>query len=371
MSTSTPPALRLGTRRSALATTQSTTVAQAITAATGREVELVEIVTLGDTSSAALTQIGGTGVFVTALRAALLDGSIDLAVHSLKDLPTAPEPGLVVAAVPARHDPRDALVARDGLTLGELPAGSRIGTGSPRRAAQLLALGLGLEPEPVRGNVGTRMAMVADGHLDAVVLALAGLARLGRQDEVTEVIDPLQVLPAPGQGALAVECRSADHQLVDLLAVLDDPDTRAAVTAERALLAALEAGCTAPVGALAEVVEDVDGGLEISLRALVASADGAVVLRQSLVGPADDPDALGVRLATLLLEDGAADLVPADLVPADLVPGDLVPADLVPGDGVPAAAPTDPPPGARPPVDPPRPAPAHPSDDQHSPERAP
>lgn len=310
MTTLPPPvALRLGTRRSALATTQSQTVADALTAATGRAVELVEVTTLGDTSSEHLTQIGGTGVFVTALRAALLEGSIDLAVHSLKDLPTADEPGLVLAAVPLREDPRDALVARDGLTLGELPAGARIGTGSPRRAAQLLALGLGHAPEPVRGNVDTRVAMVTDGTLDAVVLARAGLLRLGREHQVTEVLDPLQVLPAPGQGALAVECRGADHQLVELLQVLEDPDTRAAVTAERALLAALEAGCTAPVGALAEVVEGADGGLEISLRAVVASPDGAVVLRQSLVGPADDPVGLGLRLATLLLEDGAAALV--------------------------------------------------------------
>ncbi len=305
----TPPALRLGTRRSALATTQSQTVADALTAATGRAVELVEVTTLGDTSSEHLTQIGGTGVFVTALRAALLDGSIDLAVHSLKDLPTADEPGLVLAAVPQREDPRDALVARDGLTLGELPGGARIGTGSPRRAAQLLALGLGHEPEPVRGNVDTRVAMVTDGKLDAVVLARAGLLRLGREHLVTEVLDPLQVLPAPGQGALAVECRGADHQLVELLQVLEHADSRAAVTAERALLAALEAGCTAPVGALAEVVEGADGGLEISLRAVVAAPDGSVVLRQSLVGPADDPAGLGRRLAALLLEDGAAALV--------------------------------------------------------------
>ena len=305
----TPPALRLGTRRSALATTQSQTVADALTAATGRAVELVEVTTLGDTSSEHLTQIGGTGVFVTALRAALLEGSIDLAVHSLKDLPTADEPGLVLAAVPLREDPRDALVARDGLTLGELPVGARIGTGSPRRAAQLLALGLGHQPEPVRGNVDTRLAMVTDGRLDAVVLARAGLLRLGREHQVTEVLDPLQVLPAPGQGALAIECRGADHQLVELLQVLEDPDARAAVTAERALLAALEAGCTAPVGALAEVVESADGGLEISLRAVVAAPDGTVVLRQSLVGPADDPTGLGRRLAALLLEDGAAELV--------------------------------------------------------------
>lgn len=320
MTLTTPPALRLGTRRSALATTQSQTIADALREATGREVELVEVTTLGDTSNEHLTTIGGTGVFVTALRSALLEGSIDFAVHSLKDLPTADAPGLVLAAIPVREDPRDVLVARDGLTLGELPAGARIGTGSPRRAAQLLALGLGHVPEPVRGNVDSRLAMVADGRIDAVVLAQAGLVRLGRAAEATEVIDPMQVLPAPGQGALAVECRSADQQLVELLAVLDDADTRTAVSAERALLAALEAGCTAPVGALAEVVEDVDGGLEISLRAIVAAPDGSLMLRQSLVGAADDPVGLGHRLAALLLDDGAADLVAAATLSTPDVP---------------------------------------------------
>lgn len=306
-----PLPLRLGTRRSRLATTQSQAVADALTVATGRAVELVEVTTFGDTSTAALTQIGGTGVFVTALRTALLEGRIDLAVHSLKDLPTAPAPGLVVAAVPRREDPRDVLVARDGLTLGELPTGARIGTGAPRRAAQLLALGLGLEPVAVRGNVDTRLALVGSGAVDAVVLARAGLLRLGRAGEGTEVLDPLQVLPAPGQGALAVECRAADHQLVELLSTLDDADARVAVTAERTLLAGLEAGCTAPVGALAEVVEAADGELEVSLRAVVAAPDGSAVLRQSLVGPASDPAHVGRRLATLLLGEGAADLVDA------------------------------------------------------------
>ncbi|MCW2501230.1 MAG: porphobilinogen deaminase, partial [Frankiales bacterium] len=199
-------ALRLGTRASALALTQSGHVADALRAL-GHDVELVHITTHGDTSSAAIAQLGGTGVFVTALRDALLAGEVDLAVHSYKDLPTAPADGLVIAAVPPRQDARDALVARDGLTLGELPTGARVGTGSPRRTAQLRALGMGLEVVPVRGNVDTRIGRVAPGDLDAVVLARAGLARLGRLDEVTETLDPLQVLPAPAQGALAVECR--------------------------------------------------------------------------------------------------------------------------------------------------------------------
>jgi hydroxymethylbilane synthase len=206
-----------------------------------------------------------------------------------------------------REDSRDVLVARDGLTLGELPAGSVIGTGSPRRTAQIAALGLGVEIRPIRGNVDTRIGFVSSGALDAVVLARAGLARLGRLGEATEVIDPIQVLPAPGQGALAVECRSDRDDVVAAVSVLDNPDTRACVAAERSLLATLEAGCTAPVGALAEVVEG-DDGLELSLRAFAGSEDGSVELRRSLVGPYGEPEDLGSRLARILLEDGAADL---------------------------------------------------------------
>lgn len=298
--------LRLGTRRSRLATTQSQWVADQLETA-GHEVELVEITTEGDVSAQALTAIGGTGVFASAIRRALLDGRIDVAVHSLKDLPTAPEPGLTIAAVPVREDSRDVLVARDGLTLGELPPGSVVGTGSPRRAAQLAALGLGLEIRPIRGNVDTRIGFVTEGLLDAVVLARAGLSRLDRLGDATEVIDPIQVLPAPGQGALAVECRSDRADVLDAVASLDDADTRAAVTAERALLRALEAGCTAPVGALAEVVEG-DDGLELSLRAFAGSDDGTIELRRSLVGPYTEPEALGARLAQILLDDGAADI---------------------------------------------------------------
>ncbi|MDI2130356.1 hydroxymethylbilane synthase [Yinghuangia seranimata] len=304
--------LRLGTRRSALAMAQSGHVAKALTEATGRAVELVEITTYGDTSREHLAQIGGTGVFVSALRDALLDGSIDFAVHSLKDLPTAEPEGLVLAAVPPRQDPRDALIARDGLTLGELPPGSRIGTGSPRRAAQLRALGLGHEIVPIRGNVDTRIGYVTSGEIDAVVLAKAGLARLGRADEATEVLDPLQMLPAPGQGALAVECASSDAALAELLAVLDDPDTRAAVLAERMLLAELEAGCSAPVGALADVSVGESGGVEVTelyLRAVVASEDGTMNVRLSATGPLDEAASLGRSLAAEMLARGAAGLM--------------------------------------------------------------
>ena len=297
--------LRLGTRRSALALAQAGGVAATILALLGREVEIVEITTRGDVDPAALTQIGGTGVFVTALRDALYDGRIDLAVHSLKDLPTAEAAGLVVAALPPREDPRDVLCHPGGLTLGELPMGTRIGTGSPRRTAQLAALGLGLVVVPIRGNVDTRLKKAIDGvEVDAVVLARAGLARLDRLEAISEVIDPIQLLPAPGQGALAIECRSDDAALIGLLATLDDPDTRACVEAERSLLATLEAGCTAPVGALADVADD-----EIYLRAVVCAADGSDTMRQSLTGPLDDPVGLGRRLAAILLEDGAATLL--------------------------------------------------------------
>ncbi len=303
-------ALRLGTRRSRLAMAQSQLVADALAARLDRPVELVEVVTYGDSSTEALTQIGGTGVFVTALREALHAGRVDLAVHSLKDLPTAPDPELVIAAVPSREDPRDVLVSPSGKTLGELPAGARIGTGSPRRGAQLLALGLDLEIVPIRGNVDTRIRKAVDGEVDAVVLARAGLARLGRLEVVTEVIDPLQLLPACGQGALAIECRAADEQLVAEIAdALDDPETRAATAAERSLLAALEAGCTAPVGGLADVAEGDDGQPEIYLRGVAAAADGSRSLRLSATGPFAAPETLGRRLAADLLEAGAADLL--------------------------------------------------------------
>ncbi|MDX6237631.1 MAG: hydroxymethylbilane synthase [Kribbellaceae bacterium] len=290
--------IRLGTRRSALATAQATQFADALRAL-GHEVELVPIVTTGDVNRAPLEQIGGTGVFVSALRDALLANEIDVAVHSLKDLPTGPVDGLTIGAVPIREDPRDVLVARDGLGLGELQTGALVGTGSPRRVAQLEALGLGLELTGIRGNVDSRIAMVTQGKLDAVVLARAGLARLGRLAEITETLDPIQVLPAPGQGALGVECRTDDADVLKALAPLEDAATRSAVLAERQLLATLEAGCTAPVGALAEVVEGEDGP-ELWLRGALGQEGG--VRRLSANGPVDDPLGLGRELANELLE---------------------------------------------------------------------
>lgn len=303
--------LRVGTRNSALARTQTDLVVRALQAATDEPVavEIVPIVTEGDVSKAALAQIGGTGVFVTSLRTALLEDRIDLAIHSYKDLPTVPAPGLAIGAVPTREDPRDVLVARDGLTLGELPEGSVIGTGSPRRAAQLLALGLGLVVQPIRGNVDTRLAAVTEGRVDAVVLAAAGLRRLGRHDEVTEVLDPTQMLPAPAQGALAVEIRADDDAVARWVAGIDDPSTRAAVLAERAVLARLEAGCSAPVGALADIAlgwsEDAADTDELYLRASVTAVDGSDAVRLSATGPLTDAEDIGRRLAAELIDLGA------------------------------------------------------------------
>jgi hydroxymethylbilane synthase len=292
--------------------TQSGLVADLVRAL-GREVELVEIVSDGDRTQAAGTPITAatpTGVYVGALRDALLAGEIDFAVHSLKDLPTYPHDGVALVAIPPREDPRDVVVARDGLTLAELPTGARVGTGSPRRAAQLHALGLGLTIDGVRGNVDTRIGKVRSGEFDAVVLARAGLARIDRLDEVTETLDPLQVLPAPGQGALAVECRSDDSDMLALLGRLDDAATRAAVTAERQVLATLEGGCAAPIGALAKVVEGEDSSAEgeLWLRAVVLSADGAVAIRRSASGPVVEAAAVGERLAQGMLAEGAAEL---------------------------------------------------------------
>jgi hydroxymethylbilane synthase len=243
----------------------------------------------------------------------LLDGDVDVVVHSLKDLPTAAAAHLHLAAVPLRADARDALVARDQLTLATLPPGARVGTGSPRRAAQLLAMRPDLDIQPLRGNVDTRLAKVGTdreaGGLDAIVVAAAGLIRLGRGHEATELISTDLMAPAPGQGALAIECRAVDGEpggrLAELLAALDHAASRAAVVAERTVLAVLEAGCSAPVGAFAEV----DAAADLHLVAVVVSVDGGTALRGTAVGPAADAEGIGRRLATDLLARGAAGLM--------------------------------------------------------------
>lgn len=310
MTTRQRPAIwRLGTRASTLALTQSAEVARALTTVSGKPVQLVEVTTTGDTSSQPLPEIGGTGVFVSALREALLADRIDLAVHSLKDLPTVAMPRLQVTAIPQRADVRDVLVARDASSLAELPEGARVGTGSPRRAALLHEVRADLRVEQVRGNVDTRLRKLSDGEYDALVLAAAGLERLGRTDVVTEWLDPLVVLPAPGQGALAIETRDdiAEDmpELAAALAALDHPATRAAVTAERSLLSALEAGCTAPVGALAVVDEPGFHSPELTLRAFVGATDGRAASRMSLTAPVIEAESAGRQLAASLLEAGA------------------------------------------------------------------
>ncbi|MFC8147409.1 hydroxymethylbilane synthase [Streptomyces paradoxus] len=310
-------ALRLGTRRSRLAMAQSGQVAEAVSRVTGRPVELVEITTYGDVSREALAQIGGTGVFVTALRDALLKGEVDFAVHSLKDLPTTQPDELIVAAMPVREDPRDVIVARDALKFTDLPSGARIGTGSPRRMAQLNAYarshGLDIATVPIRGNVDTRIGFVRSGELDAVVLAAAGLNRIGRGDEVTDFLSVDTVLPAPGQGALAIECAADNADLIAALAELDDPFTRIAVTTERSLLAALEAGCSAPVGALADLLADGQIVKEMRLRGVVGTTDGTRMVQLSTTGPVpethDGAMALGRELAAEMLAQGAAGLM--------------------------------------------------------------
>ncbi|GII88476.1 porphobilinogen deaminase 1 [Sphaerisporangium siamense] len=297
-----PRVLRLGTRRSLMATTQSQRVADRLTALTGRPVELVGVTTFGDVTKAHLAQLGGTGVFVSALRDKLIEGEIDFAVHSLKDLPTASDPRILLAATPPRDDPRDALVG--AAKLADLRPGDKVGTGSPRRVAQLRVLRPDLDYVPIRGNADTRIGKVTSGELAAVVLAAAGLGRLGRAAEISELFDVADVLPAPGQGALAVECRADDHALAELLAVLDDARTRAAVIAERAVLAALEAGCSAPVGAYAS-----DEGHILNLTAAVVAFDGTRSVRKSTAGDPSAAMELGRDLAAAMIAEGAGTLM--------------------------------------------------------------
>jgi hydroxymethylbilane synthase len=301
--------LRLGTRGSPLALAQAGRIARQLREQCGQPAVLVTVATPGDMSAAPIERLGTTGVFTTTLREALLRGAVDLVVHSCKDLPTAPVSGLKVAAFPAREDPRDALVWRGGNSLDALPPGARIGTGSPRRAAQLRAAGRQLQIVPVRGNVGTRLRKLADGEVDALVLAMAGLSRLGLLDADTAPLDPSLLMPAPAQGVLAVECRADDPVTAAQLATLDHPPTRAAATAERGFLAALGAGCTTPAGALAELAAEPGTEPALRLSGLIAAPDGSAVIRAQTTGAASDADALGRRLAHILLQYGGAALL--------------------------------------------------------------
>ena len=321
--------LRIGTRASDLALTQSGHVGAAVVEGTGHEVELVHVSTHGDRDRISpLAQIGGTGVFVTAVRQALLDGEVDVVVHSWKDLPTAPLDEITLVCAPEREDPRDALCARDGMTLAQLPAGARVGTGSPRRGAQLLRARPDLEVVGIRGNVETRLnrALGTDADLHAVVLAASGLRRVGREAVISELLPVEVMLPAPAQGALAVEATTAALAqapwFAERLAAVDDATTRAAVTAERSLLRALEAGCSAPVAAYAELEPGMDPAAAqvLRLRALAIRPDGTHVVEgearvdldlaaDALSGPGSIPVELGQELAADLLSRGAGEIL--------------------------------------------------------------
>ena len=295
--------LRLGTRGSALAVTQSRWVAQRVEVVAGTPVALVEIKTAGDLAKdRPLFEIGGKGLFTGELDRALLTGEIDLAVHSLKDVPTELPDGISVGAVPEREDARDVLVGPSGtgVTLATLPRGARIGTSSLRRMALVRALRPDLSPEELRGNLDTRIRKVDQGEVDAIVVAAAGVHRLGARDRISEYLDLGSWLPAPGQGALAVTVRSDDVPRFSWLRSLDHPPSRAATTAERALLAVLGAGCRLPVGALGLPF---GGGLR--LKGLVAHPDGTRAVRAEGTGAQDDPDALGRSVAEALIRRGA------------------------------------------------------------------
>ncbi|UXN30597.1 hydroxymethylbilane synthase [Glutamicibacter sp. M10] len=313
---------RVGTRGSALATTQTGWAAQKLAEISGLEVQTVLVKTEGDVVTGSLATLGGTGVFAAALRQRLLDSGCDLAVHSLKDLPTAQPEGLVLACIPAREDVRDALCSHDSLGLDDLPQRAKVGTGSPRRAAQLLAYRSDLQIVDIRGNVPTRLGRVkgigetlddgsvgrsTQGDLDAVILAAAGMRRLGLESYITEYLNPSIMLPAPGQGALALEVRStgSGHQALDqALESFDDLHTRMQVVAERSLLSTLEAGCAAPIGALAQV-----DGAELVLEAVACNPDGSEVMRRSARTSADSINSavqLGRDLAESMIADGAA-----------------------------------------------------------------
>jgi hydroxymethylbilane synthase len=264
-----------------------------------------QIRTAGDRQAGvSLSRIGGQGVFVKEIESALLAGKIDLAVHSLKDMTTDVPAGLVIAAVPRRDDVRDALVSRGGLKLADLPAGARVGTGSPRRAVQLRALRPDLDVIDIRGNIDTRIRKVEEGQADAALLSAAGLTRLGWLERAAEVLPVEAMLPAVGQGALAVETRADDRETRDVVEAVDDRWTRLATAAEKAFLARLGGGCRVPIAALATV----DGG-SLHLRGLVAEADGPRILRGEVSGPVETAEALGAQLAEELLRQGADEMV--------------------------------------------------------------
>lgn len=297
--------LRLGTRASALARWQAGWVAAQLQER-GVEVELVPLTTKGDTQSRdPIGNLGSPGVFTKELQRALLEDRIDLAVHSLKDLPTEIVDGLCLTAVPERESPHDALISREGLTFDALPSGAAIGTGSLRRRAQLLHTRGDLRMCHIRGNVDTRLEKLRGGQFDALILAEAGLKRLGLASHITQILSDSWMLPAVGQGALGIECRTADVATREALAVLDHPPTHLAVLAERSLLAALSGGCLAPIGAWARM--NAEGDLQ--LDAVVLSSDGSRRIAGTASAPSDNPERLGIELAETLIAQGASELI--------------------------------------------------------------
>ncbi len=293
--------LRIGSRGSALALWQARWVAAGLEEL--GEVCRIEVIrTSGDRlTDVALSRAGTKGLFIKELEEALLAGAIDLAVHSLKDMPAEPPGGLILAAVPEREDPRDAVAGR---RLADLPGGARVGTGSPRRSAQLAALRPDLRVEPVRGNVDTRLRKLEESQFDALLLAAAGMRRLGFESRIAELLDPDVMCPAPGQGALALETRDSHEPAVSLARRLEHPPTRAAVDAERAVLRHLGGGCQVPIGAFAEVRNG-----SLALRAVVVSPDGRSLVRRRAEGPAIEAERLGARLAAELLDRGAREIL--------------------------------------------------------------
>lgn len=301
----TPRRLRIGTRASALARWQANWIADRLSGM-GQEVEIIHIATKGDVSSQPLGMIGGQGLFTKEIQRALLDNEIDVAVHSLKDLPTLPVDGLQLAAVPQRENVGDVLVSAGTSSVESLPDGARIGTGSARRRAQLLFARNDLRVLDIRGNVDTRLQKLDDGQYDAIVLAEAGMRRLGLEQRITHVIPKQLMLPAVGQGALGIEARSNDRDILGILAGLNHAASHAAVLAERAMLATLEAGCLAPVGVWARVIDD-----QLTMDGIVLASDGSQRMATQVEGPTDQAVEVGRQAAQELLAQGAADLITA------------------------------------------------------------
>jgi hydroxymethylbilane synthase len=300
-------ALRIGTRGSMLARWQAESVRKQLFAATGVDAEIVIIKTAGDKlQHAPLTQIGGKGIFIKELEEALLEETIDLAVHSVKDIPTDTPSRLQFPAVCKRADVRDCLVSANGVTLANLRQGARIGTGSLRRQAQLLYLRPDLDFRDLRGNVDTRLRKVESGEYEAVVLAKAGLDRLGLSQRIAETLEPDVCLPAVGQGAIAVQARVKDTDAAAFLAPLDDAETRSSIIAERALLAAMQGGCQVPLGAWARMERG-----ELVMEACVCSVDGLQYIKERATGTAENAAQLGQQLARQLLDAGAMDILQA------------------------------------------------------------